>query len=139
MEWKIGGNTDSNIYNVPVKQTYQNEIVSPAESTTYSAKIGLMHASDYGYAASPENWDTNLYDYNNDINRNSNWMFMGLYEWTITRRSDTTNRAFSVSSNGTMYSSSVYSNYCSVRPSFYLESSVVLSGGSGTSTDPYRV
>ena len=28
--------------------------------------IGLIYVCDYGYAASPENWQTPLYDYSND-------------------------------------------------------------------------
>ena len=137
--WKVGGNTTLNIYNMPVKSTYTNEIVNPAESTTYSAKIGLMYVSDYGYAASPDNWNTNLYNYDNDTNRNNNWMYMGWYDWTITRRSDYTDGAFYVLSSGNVYDIRVSLSGFGVRPSFYLESSVVLSGGSGTSADPYRI
>ena len=136
--WKVGGNTYQNIYNVPVKSAYENEIVSPAESTTYSAKVSLMYVSDYGYAASPDNWNTNLYDYDNDTNRNNNWMYMGWYDWTISRRSGSTAIALYVDDTGRVYYNGVFSSR-GVRPSFYLESSVVLSGGSGTSADPYRI
>ena len=137
--WKVGGNTYSNItQNATTKTAYENEIVSPAESTTYSAKVGLMYVSDYGYAASPENWNTILNNYNNDVNRNNNWMYMGWYDWTITRRSDSTYRAFGVFDAGHVYHYGVDGNY-GLRPSFYLDSSVVLSGGSGTSVDPYRI
>ena len=87
VEWQVGGNTYQNIYDVSVKSTYQNEIVNPMEDITYNAKAGLMYISDYGYAASQENWNTNLDSYNNDTNRNNNWMYMGLNEWTITRLS----------------------------------------------------
>ena len=136
--WKVGGNTYSNItQNATPKIAYTNEIESPVENTTYSAKIGLMYVSEYGYAASPENWNTTLYNYDNDTNRNNNWMYMGAYEWTISRSSDYGNDAFSV---GRDYVNNVRV-YISrgVRSSFSLESSVVLSGGSGTSDDPFRV
>ncbi len=86
--WQVGGNTYQNIYNVPVKQTYQNEIISPLDATTFSGKVGLMYASDYGYASSPNNWSTNLSDYANDTNRNNNWMFMGFNEWIISPSPD---------------------------------------------------
>ena len=136
--WKVGGNTYQNIYNVPVKQTYTNEIVNPAESTTYSAKIGLMYVSDYGYATSPSNWNTNLGSYNSTTVRDNNWMWMGLFEWTISRRSDDTNRAFLLDDDGLVGYAPV-SGRDGVRPSFYLESSVVLSGGSGSAAAPYRI
>lgn len=134
--WRVGGNTSENIFNVAVKSAYTNEITSPAEATTYNAKIGLMYVSDYGYAASPENWNTNMGLLNNDTNRNNNWMFMGLNEWTISRQSDFIDRVFFLTDSGyvrTNYVSDVYG----IRPSFYLASTVEISSGTGTSTDPY--
>ena len=84
--WIVGGNTHLNI-STSVTNAYRNELVNPAELTTYNAKIGLMYVSDYGYAASSNYWTRALYDYNYvSVN---NWMYMGLSEWTITRRSDT--------------------------------------------------
>ena len=136
--WKVGGNTYQNIYDISVKNTYTNEIESPAEATTYSAKVGLMYVSDYGYAASPENWNTNLISYDNATNRNNNWMFMGYYDWAITRCSNYTGSAFHVYNTGRMSNIGVNSYY-SVRPSFYLESSVVLSSGNGTQQNPFRI
>ena len=137
--WQVGGNTWSNIGNTTVKNAYTNEIVSPAANTTWSGKIGLMYESDYGYAASPANWSTNMGGLNNATNRDNNWMFMGLSEWTISRRSDDSSYAFGVGDVG--YVDYGYVNYSAgaVRPSFYLESDVVLTGGSGTSADPYRI
>ncbi len=140
--WQVGGNTSQNIYSVTVKNTYTNEIVSPAANTIYSAKIGLMYVSDYGYAASPANWTTTFDNYDNDTNRNNNWMFMGLPDWTISRRSDTTNRAFGVSIAGNVYSNGVYGvNGIShgVRPSFYLKRYIMITDGDGSSTNPFKI
>ena len=136
--WKVGGNTYDNISEVTVKNTYTNEIVSPVEETTYEAKIGLMYVSDYGYAASPENWTTTLNNYNNETNRNNNWMFMGLYEWTITPCSSDSDLVFSVYDDGSLYEATADSDF-SARPVFYLNSNVKLEGGSGTASDPYRL
>ena len=139
--WQVGGNSYQNIQNVTVKNTYTNEIVSPAANTTYSAKIGLMYVSDYGYAASPANWTTNLVSYDNNTNRNNNWMFMGLYEWTISRSSDNLYYAFHVSYTGYVSSNFVYyvNIVYGVRPSFYLKSNVAITSGDGTSSNPYRL
>ena len=136
--WKVGGMSYSN--STTAKQYYTTELGSSSSSTTYSAKIGLMYVSDYGYAASPANWSAALYDYDNDTNRNNNWMYMGAYDWTISRNSDNTYRAFRVSKSGLVLDLYVNDNSRGgVRPSFYLESSVVLSGGTGTETDPFRL
>ena len=150
--WKVGGNTISNIYNVPVSQAYQNEIVNPAEATAYSAKIGLMYVSDYYYGAEPTYWTYHGYTTSNKPNEegqygeeydyraaiNDNWMFMGYYDWTISRSLDRTDSAFSVAGTGSVGRSSVDSGI-GVRPSFYLESSVEFSGGNGTLGNPYRI
>ena len=140
--WKVGGIAMSDINEGVVRDTiklvYQNEIVSPAESTTYSAKVGLMYVSDYGYAASPKNWKTSLYDYFN-IAYNDNWMHMGLFEWTITRRSNDLGRVFQLNSTGNVLVTVANANQGAVRPAFYLNSDVIYISGSGTQTDPFRI
>ena len=134
--WKVGGMSYSN--SNTAKQYYTTELGSSSSSATYSAKIGLMYVSDYGYAASPANWSTALYDYDNDTNRNNNWMFMGLYDWTISRRSDDSGSAFYVREVGRVVSYIVGNDY-GVRPSFYLQPWVLYSNGDGTKENPYRI
>ena len=139
--WKVGGNTTGNIYDVAVKSAYQNEIVSPAANITYNAKVGLMYVSDYGYAASPINWNTNLSRYGSTTTvRDNNWMWMGASEWTISRSSDDTTDVFSIIDSGsiTYYVFVTSVTHC-VRPVFYLNSNVTFTGGTGTQTDPIRI
>ena len=134
--WKVGGNTFDNIGSSVPSIAYQNEIVSPSENTTYDAKIGLMYASDYGFAASPSAWSTTLFDYQK-VTAN-NWMYMGDYDWTISRDSDNSDRAFVVSHDGSMR----YDNntgYNAVRPSFNLSSSITYVSGSGSAVDPILI
>ena len=139
--WKVGGNTWANIGTQPAKTAYQNEIVSPVTinttdgKTEYSAKIGLMYASDYGFAAAPSAWTTNLYDYNGEAIKNVNWMYMGLSEWTISRNADNSNIAFNVNDDGIVGGSNV-NGYNGVRPSFSLLSSTTYVSGSGSASDP---
>ena len=135
--WKVGGMAWSTTNTA--KQYYTTELGSSSSSTTYSAKVGLMYISDYGFAASPPNWNTSLHDYNNATNRDNNWMFMGLTEWTISRNSDDTSNAFGVYFTGLVNNSSVDNVDHGVRPSFYLESSVEFSSGDGTIDSPYRI
>ena len=121
-----------------MQTAYQNEIVNPAENTTYDAKIGLMYVSDYGYAASPEAWTLNMSGYDNSTATNNNWMYMGLDEWTITPHASDLYRVFRVDDYGYLYGSYADSGYAA-RPVFYLESNVELSRGTGTLSDPYRL
>ena len=143
--WKVGGNTYANIRDVIPATAYQNEIVNPVTTNTtdnateYSAKIGLMYVSDYGFGADPSAWTTTLYNYDGSVNgstiRSLNWMHMGYYEWTISRSADRSNRAFSVYGDGIVGYGRV-DNYIAVRPSFNLESSITYVSGSGSASDP---
>ena len=130
--WQVGGMDETYGYFTP-KTAYNYEVEANRTNITYNAKVGLMYVSDYMYAVSPEGWLD--FDYTDSAN---NWMYIGNSEWTISRVSDWTDTAFYVSPTGGVYISYVY-NEDNVRPSFYLESSVVLSGGSGTNADPYRL
>ena len=142
--WKVGGNTYSNIYSKTPSVVYQNEIVNPVTTNTtdnateYTAKIGLMYVSDYGFAAEPSAWTLTMGNYNNTTATSTNWMYMGLYEWTISRDAGDSGRAFGVSNVGYVYSNYV-NNYCAVRPSFNLESSITYVSGSGSASDPMLI
>ena len=133
--WKVGGMTYSNGTSTP-QTAYNYEVGSNSSSTTYSAKIGLMYVSDYGFAASPDNWGTALNNYSKVIN--DNWLYSGLMEWTIFRSSDDPYSAVCVYDSGVVNTSNVLGNYA-VRPVFYLNSDVQYSSGSGTSSDPIRI
>ena len=136
--WQVGGNAWENIGTVLAKTAYTNEIVSPSAAITYNAKIGLMYISDYGYAASPESWTINMNTYDNSTATSNNWMYMGLYEWTISRNSSSTGSTVRVFNTGSVDYYGVYGNF-GVRPVFYLNENVEFSSGSGTQTDPYRL
>ncbi len=147
--WIVGGNTYANIETTAgVKNVYTSEIVNPALSTTYTAKIGLMYVSEYMYGADPtqaDSWNS-LMGYNSSSSLdfraviNYNWMYSGIYEWTITHNSSLI-RAFYVDSTGFVGSYYVddSGHTYGVRPSFSLKSSVGLAGGTGTASDPYRI
>ena len=141
---KVGGNIFVNIGDVVPATTYQNEIVNPVttnttdNATTYSAKIGLMYVSDYGFAASPDAWTLTMSSYNNTTATNNNWLYMGLFEWTISRTAGDSLGADDVRSAGGLGTLSV-SYYRGVRASFSLESSVSYVSGSGSMSDPVRI
>ena len=151
--WQVGGASYLQVkYNSTAKNAYDYEIGTNSTNTTYSAKIGLMYLNDYYYGATPTYWsypgyttssypdtDGNYgadYDYRAAIN--DNWMYSGVPEWTISRNSAIKFSAFVVFNTGSVDINSVFGSFA-VRPSFYLESSVVLEGGSGSSADPYRI
>ena len=141
--WIVRGDIWENIAETTVKNAYTNEIVRPSSSETYSAKIGLMYVSDYGYAASPSAWTINLSSYNNSTNTSNNWLYLGSDEWTITCRWWAPGNVFLVASSGLVGSStdrfSNDTNGFGVRPAFYLKPNVTITSGDGSSSNPYRL
>ena len=148
--WKVGGNTWANIGTQPANTAYQNEIVNPVTTssqdnkTEYSAKIGLMYVSDYMYAAPQDKWT--LVGYNgSDASKDYraatsvNWMYMGLYEWTLSRSAYNSYSAFYVTITGFVDYNNVGNSAYGVRPVFNLSSSVNYVSGSGTAADPIRI
>ena len=149
--WITTGNEWSKIGLQNAKAAYINEIKNPNKGNsdaveTYPAKVGLMYVSDYMYGASREYWIKLGWD-NSEINDyraaiNSNWLYMGLSEWVITRSGGVIN-AFGIHSEGKVYAGDnnthVYNHAIAVRPTMYLNSLVKITSGSGTSDNPYII
>ena len=136
--WIVGGCGSLNT----AQLVFQNEINNPNSevgSTEYTAKIGLMYVSDYGFAASPDYWTTNIGSYNNTVILNTNWMYLGLREWTITRRASSTYSSYTVYYSGYAIGKFVERIESAIRPCFYLSSDVQYASGSGTQSDPIRL
>ena len=122
-----------------VKEFYDGERNNTgygSNPTTYTDEIGLMYPSDYGYAANPDAWTKDISDYDSSTIKSNNWLYMGLYEWTITPHSSSSYRVFLVYYNGYLYYANAAYGYAA-RPVFYLKSNVALQGGNGTSNDPF--
>ena len=133
--WQVGGMdfSDTNT----AKQYYDVEVGTGQSGYEEIMKIGLMYVSDYGYGASFEKWTTALYE---DNYGTDNWLYLGDYEWLLSRNASGAFHAFFVNSfTGGLVNRGYVSTAFAVRPVFYLESNVSLQGGSGTSSDPYRL
>ncbi|HIU11384.1 MAG TPA: hypothetical protein IAB65_01655 [Candidatus Onthocola stercorigallinarum] len=130
--WYVGGASSG---------TAKSWYFEDSKGNNISTKIGLMYASDYGYAANPSAWTSMLLDYDDTAIKNSNWMFLGLDEW-IFSNSPGCGIGFAIGSNGVVGdpgSEFCQSYYFSIRPVFYLTSDVAYSSGSGTSSDPIKI
>ena len=141
-DYQVGGNDWSHIITTVGKQKYENELVNPASDIKETAKIGLMYVSDYGYAADPSYWTTQMYredgqDYR--LATTSNWMYMGLWEWTISHTSGYTDVSFVVSAAGVVHDRYVSTYFHAARPVFYLSSNVNYASGNGTIDSPIRL
>ena len=108
---------------------------SGAYSTTTDAKIGLMYLSDYLYASSYYT-SSDTTTQNVQFFGNKNWLYKN-YEWTLTPYTSGANYVWSLYSGSASYSSTHFPY--SARPSFYLKSTVSISGGDGTFANPYII
>ena len=111
---------------------YTQEIASYASATS---KIGLMYASDWGYAI--EGFTGVLGSSGSPASyMNKNWLFSNGYEWTMSAYSSSC--PLTVDYNGYLYyDSASFGN--AARPVLYLKSNVYVTGGTGSKTDPYRL
>lgn len=132
--WIVGGNTD--ISRDSVSTAYKNELLNPATTLTFTTKIGLMYASDYGFAASPAAWTGNMSSY--DGSSIENWLVILLDQWIITRVSSSNNLAYLIYDDGTLANGNTV-NGGEVRPCFYLLPSVTYKSGTGSESDPYLI
>ena len=164
-KWHLGGGYGDNNYGVMTAQKWY-EVERPPYSTSGNAqniysgnpeyvyeKIGLMYPSDYGYATTAENttnksscrtltlgnWGDcgkNNWIFNSGISNKSEWVISPFYSSITAMR---INIGGSLGAGGTLDDWVVVYEY-SVRPTFYLDSSVLkIVGGTGTSTDPYHI
>ena len=104
-------------------------------STTTDAKIGLMYLSDYLYASSYYT-SSDTTTQGTSYFGNKNWLYKG-NEWTLTPNASASNYVWWV------YSGSVYNDTTSTpnsaRPTFYLKSSVYVTGGDGSFDNPFTL
>ena len=159
--WNTGGfaptwdaETGSNAANFYAAE--RSSTVYSGHATTWTGKIGLMYPSDYLYATSGSSsvsrttcLSTSAYS------SNSNWYASGggpcaqndylfdsnYYQWTISPYSGRSYGVFDVTYYGNVgnYTASDTNSYDGVRPAVFLKSSISISGGSGTETDPYTL
>ena len=128
--WYVDGYSDFN----STPKTYLN---AESSGTSYTAKVGLMYISDYGYAADSAYWSTRLYSFGNAIN--DNWMYMGMNEWTISKANTYTYMTFEILDSGGLNMTYSYGVGYAIRPVFYLKSSVTYLSGDGSQDNPYRI
>ena len=162
-KWHLGGASDSNYQTLTTEGIYREErntsaIYSGNPSSIYT-KIGLMYASDYGYATvggsttskancrakELYNWDSSSFSdcKNNDWLFTSQNNFVSSGEWLLSTGSSSSYSASHLNSAGYVnLNYSVLGNpQFAVRPTFYLDSSIlkIVGTGDGTKDNAYRV
>ena len=162
-KWHLGGGSSANYKTLTAEGVYREErntkAIYSGNPESIFAKVGLMYPSDYGYATvggsttnkagcraqALYNWNSSSYS---DC-KNNDWVFKSAIfvmdaEWLLSPYSSRSYSAAVLDSSGYVHlsGSSVGSEgFLAVRPTFYLDSSIlkIVGTGDGTSSNPYRI
>ena len=159
-KWHLGGADSTNYKTLTADGVYNIERtdgkVYGTNPASIYAKVGLMYPSDYGYAT-VGGTTTNragcrekaVYDYDTADCKNNDWLytsqssFVNNNEWLLSPYSSYSNRAANLGSSGDvdLIHYGVSNGPFAVRPTFYLDSSVlkIVGTGDGTKDNAYRV
>ena len=137
--WNLGASnyTGTNLFTIEQYDAERGTITyKNSRPTTWTGKIGLIYASDYGYASIELGCHNNLTDSscktNNWLYKNNGWSL------TLSPCSGSSNEIFRVNGNGVVSKSITYI-YNAVFPSIYLKSDIKLLIGTGEKTNPYKL
>ena len=129
--------------------TYCNDTV--IRTTKWTGYVALPYITDWAYASSESICETNIQTKDSSnlfVCKNNNWMQRSAWTWYLSPgvQSANANYVWTVSGNGNVANyimfgaMSKFAYYGSnVAPSIYLKSSVLMKGGTGTSSDPYKL
>ena len=124
---------------------------SVIRTTKWTGYVALPYITDWAYASSESICETNIQTKDSSnlfVCKNNNWMQRSDWTWYLSPgvQSANANYVWTVSGNGNVANyimfgaMSKFAYYGSnVAPSIYLKSSVLMKGGSGTSSDPYKL
>lgn len=156
--WNIGGNSYSNPssppYGLPLLDQYNKErgtiTYQNSRPTEWTGKVGLIYASDYGYASTLAECHENLragvtydkandkWDYTNGKCKTDNWLFKNSWYWTLSPCSGHSYGVFYVGGDGAV-SLSHASSSSGVFPAVFLKSDILIASGTGEKESPYRL
>ena len=154
-KWYLGG-TWGAYYDVEdgfASDLYKTErgtaVYDSSSSTNWTGKVGLMYPSDYGYATSGGSSKNRAscmarqvyrwhYDDYNDC-KDNDWLYnSSQVQWTITPRIDDHSLIDVIDYNGgSLISSGAIDSTIVVNPVVHLKSTIKITGGTGSSTDPF--
>ena len=147
VKYYLGGfnavnSTIQDMYSYERKTSGSGTYYYSTNPTSWTGKLGLMYASDYGYAAL--NCETKLLGGNSSTDirvcNTTNWLYnIKVYEWVMPQLGSNIGYAFYVVSSGNLSYNSVNGSAMAVRPTLYIKPEVQILDGDGTSTNPYKL
>ena len=142
-KWNLGGSSSyRGLYANDYYTFERGTTVYSGRSTEWTGKIALMYPSDYMYAGDLSKCSKDGYNWNTDQTncRDTSWLRNTSYtQWTLTPLSSNSNAIYRVNYSGFInLNAGVTSSHAS-RPVLYLASTVEITGGDGTSGNPFTL
>ena len=128
---KVYWNTGASAKDASASEVYETE---KAIQTVYNY-VGLMSASDYGYATSVSH-SIYLSSCDDESYTLNNWLYGQGYEWTSIQYSSRANSALCVDNIGAVDYNTAFYGFAA-RPVLYLGADVYVSSGDGSKAAPF--
>ena len=141
-KWNLGGWSTSQLYANQFYEYERGTTVSSGSSTEWTGKIALMYPSDYMYAGDLSKCSKDGYNWDTDQTncRNTSWLRnTSTTQWTLTPSFSYSNCVFDVHNSGYVNDLNDVTDSYASRPVLYLASTVEITGGEGTSENPYTL
>ena len=140
----LGGLAGNSIYPNEVYDYERGGVVYTGRPTEWAGKIALPYLSDYGYAADLGKCTKQLINYSDSTCASNNWMYSIMapnYGWSLLTFYNSPNTAWNItSSNNIVIGHDVITyNANGVAPVLYLDPSVDIKSGTGSSSAPYQL
>ena len=136
--WNLGGTEEY----TPPDEAYKEErsnVVPPGNEATWLGKIALMYPSDYLYSSDLSKCTNTNWEYDQANCRDTAWLKnVNEDQWTITPQSFYNSSIIEIYSSGNL-GASLPTKIRDIKPALYLRPEVKITGGTGTSTDPYTL
>ena len=142
-KWNLGGSsTYQGLYANDYYTFERGTTVYSGRSTEWIGKIALMYPSDYMYAGDLSKCSKDGYNWDTDQTncRDTSWLRnTSNYQWTLSPYSSLSNLVFFVYSSGYVIGDDYVSGSGAAHPVLYLSSTVEITGGDGTSGNPFTL
>ena len=142
-KWNLGGWSTPEIYANQFYEYERGTTVYSGRSTEWTGKIALMYPSDYMYAGDLSKCSKDGYNWRNDQTncRDTSWLRnTSTAQWTLTPPSSNFFDVFRVGTSGYLsYNGYNTQFFYGSRPVLYLASTVEITGGDGTSKNPFTL
>ena len=141
-KWNLGSSsTHRGLYANDYYTFERGTTVYSGRSTEWIGKIALMYPSDYMYAGDLSKCSKDGYNWDTTNCRDTSWLRnTSTTQWTLSPLSSSSRNIFGVDTSGFVdFNIGYISNFYASRPVLYLASTVEITGGEGTSENPFTL